>query len=258
MLNKNYLYNQKRKYEKIKAKIASSKENEIEGSLIIQDNKYFHSVYKNKKQVKTYIPKENTILPRQLTQKKYYRKLKPTVDTNLKILNYILKYYKGATISDAFYSLGEDERKLADPVEPTWEQTVDAFYKLANQTNNYKIENPVYTKNNEEVRSKSERLIADILYDNNIPYIYENTIKLPSGILVSPDFTILTKTGRIIYLEHLGMLDSPEYLPGAINKMYNYQEAGFAQGINIIYTIETSKRPLNQNVIYKIVEKYFL
>ena len=42
---------------------------------------------------------------------------------------------------------------------------------------NYEIPNPVYTKKNEPVRSKSERLIADILYEKNIPYIYENTRK---------------------------------------------------------------------------------
>lgn len=262
MININYLHKQRIRYERIKNEIESSKLNEIPGSLLVQgkgpNKKYYHAVYINNKQVRTYIPKENLELRKKLAQKKYYKKLKPITNSNLKILNYAIKNYKGKTIADAYYSLSEDEKELAKPVEPTWEHIVEAFYKSANRTNNYKIENPVYTKKDEEVRSKSERLIADILYEMDIPYIYENTIRLPNGKLTSKDFTILTRSGRRIYLEHLGMLDNPEYLPGAINKMVNYQEAGLVQGIDIIYTIETSKKPLNQKVIYNIVEKYFL
>lgn len=262
MIKKEYLLNLKSKYEKINEKVKASDVNKIPGSLLIlySDSKikYYHSQYINKEPTRSYIPRDNINLAKQLAQKKYHKKLKPIVNTNLKIINYILDNYTEETPQDAYYCLSNEEQKLIETVEPTWEELVEKFYKSENKMMNYEIPNPVYTKKNEPVRSKSERLIADILYEKNIPYIYENTIKLANGKLLCPDFTILTRKGRIIYLEHIGMLDNPKYENGAYEKFFNYQDNRCLLGINILYTFETSTRPLNQDVIYHLVDKYLL
>jgi ATP-dependent DNA helicase RecQ len=60
------------------------------------------------------------------------------------------------------------------------------------------------------VRSKSEVIIANILYENDIPFEYEKTLWGPDGTPRSPDFTI-NLGGETYYWEHLGMLSIPSY-----------------------------------------------
>ena len=63
------------------------------------------------------------------------------------------------------------------------------------------------TKQGEFVRSKTERLIADALYDLGIEYYYERPVKL-GMYTICADFTILSPLdGSEKYLEHLGLED---------------------------------------------------
>ncbi|MCX2472760.1 AAA family ATPase [Pedobacter sp. MC2016-05] len=60
--------------------------------------------------------------------------------------------------------------------------------------------------------SKSEVIIADKLFNNNIPYVYEDPLSDGSGVTIHPDFTIEdSDTGIIYYWEHLGMLNQDGY-----------------------------------------------
>lgn len=56
------------------------------------------------------------------------------------------------------------------------------------------------TMNGEYVRSKTEKIIADLLYHLGIPYVYECPLQLSDG-KVYPDFTILNKRTRRVYSE---------------------------------------------------------
>lgn len=60
------------------------------------------------------------------------------------------------------------------------------------------------------VRSKSEVIIANILFDRNIPFKYEVPLFAPDGTFYIPDFTI-TWHGEQWYWEHLGLLDREDY-----------------------------------------------
>ena len=67
------------------------------------------------------------------------------------------------------------------------------------------------TARGEAVRSKSEVIIADLLYANGINYLYEEPLER-NGIIKYPDFTIEDdNTGETYYWEHLGMLGNPIY-----------------------------------------------
>lgn len=68
------------------------------------------------------------------------------------------------------------------------------------------------TERGEYVRSKSEKMIADKLFMLKIPYKYECPLQCNRGKVFYPDFTLLNVSERkVYYLEHLGMLDNPEY-----------------------------------------------
>jgi hypothetical protein len=62
------------------------------------------------------------------------------------------------------------------------------------------------------VRSKSEVIVADLLYSKNIEFQYEQGLTVSDGTSRFPDFTIVDDmTGTTYYWEHLGMLSRPSY-----------------------------------------------
>lgn len=60
------------------------------------------------------------------------------------------------------------------------------------------------------VRSKSEVIIANMLFDRDIAFEYEKPLYAPDGSFYLPDFTILWR-GERYFWEHLGMLERDEY-----------------------------------------------
>jgi ATP-dependent exoDNAse (exonuclease V) alpha subunit len=68
------------------------------------------------------------------------------------------------------------------------------------------------TRRGDSVRSKSEVIIADLLYSKDIEYNYELRLTGSDGSVRYPDFTIEDEeTGQVIYWEHLGMMRNPSY-----------------------------------------------
>ncbi len=67
------------------------------------------------------------------------------------------------------------------------------------------------TARGELVRSKSEVIIANLLYDRGLEYVYEQPL-VHDGQVRYPDFTIDdAESGLRVYWEHLGLLHNPEY-----------------------------------------------
>lgn len=60
------------------------------------------------------------------------------------------------------------------------------------------------------VRSKSEVIIANMLWDRDIPFAYEKPLYSPDGSFYLPDFTI-TWRGDTYFWEHLGLLHREDY-----------------------------------------------
>lgn len=72
--------------------------------------------------------------------------------------------------------------------------------------------NRIYaTSKGDKVRSKSEVIIANLLYEHNVDYEYEKKLLYSSHQWIEPDFTMKMKDGREIYWEHLGMIGVESY-----------------------------------------------
>ena len=78
------------------------------------------------------------------------------------------------------------------------------------------------TNNGEWVRSKSEKILADEFHRRGIYYEYE--AQLDERIYALPDF-ILTDYGGVI-IEHLGLLDKPDYRANWEKKKQRYDKNG--------------------------------
>ena len=84
------------------------------------------------------------------------------------------------------------------------------------------------TRRGDAVRSKSEVIIADLLFSKKIEYEYELPLYAPDGSWRLPDFTVSdAETGREYFWEHLGLLHDPKYR-ARWEKKRNWYEA---QGI---------------------------
>jgi ATP-dependent DNA helicase RecQ len=73
--------------------------------------------------------------------------------------------------------------------------------------------NTIYTtdKEGDKVRSKSEVIIANLLYKNDIEYQYEEPLVYePSKKPIKPDFTIM-RNGKKYFWEHLGFIGDDAY-----------------------------------------------
>ncbi|MCW2275298.1 energy-coupling factor transporter ATP-binding protein EcfA2 [Rhodoblastus acidophilus] len=85
------------------------------------------------------------------------------------------------------------------------------------------------TVRGELVRSKSEVIIADMLDGLGVPYSYEQPFTAPDGSVRYPDFTVDdAETGRRLLIEHLGMMDRPDYVSRWKRKEKWYRDAGVA------------------------------
>ena len=147
---------------------------------------------------------------------------------------------------------------LVTPVEPIWEKELVRWYDSEYHGKEfYEGTAEIVTEKGERVRSKSEKILADYFYRNNILYQYEKPLYLKGYGTVYPDFTFLSKkTRKEIYWEHEGMMDKPEYAKSAVKKIESYQRNGIHLGERLILTFETELTVLNSQIVEELVEKY--
>ena len=195
----------------------------------------------------SYIKNSEYGLISDLAQFRYYKALLPVLRNKLQAL-YRLKDEHIPDLPQAASKLPKAIASITSPLcfLPNGQPILWKDY-LPPQ-NPYMRENRIFrTKSNDLVRSKSELLIADLLYDNGFLFRYESALYLPvSKKTVYPDFSILNQAdGRIMFLEHFGKMDDPEYCSEFIRKKLLYNQNGLYEGTDLIFTFESSLQPLN-------------
>lgn len=221
------------------------------GSRYVQ---YYHATYgKDGKETRTYLSKQDTPLMRQLAQKEYDRKVITAAKQELQVIDRYLKSYPARLPEDIYNNYMEERRELITPIITPLEKFVAQWQDFRYKPNPYPMEKAFPTARGELVRSKSEVEIANYLYYHNIPYRYECPLSLKDGsriVTFHPDFMILdTVTREVILLEHLGRMDDPTYVDHAMEKRRIYEENGFFEGENILYTWENGEHPLTRRQV---------
>lgn len=96
------------------------------------------------------------------------------------------------------------------------------------------------------VRSKSELVIANMLFQLGIPYEYERVCEgITAPGRLRPDFSFVTADGDLIIWEHLGMLSRPDYKRGWDWKREWYARNGFVEGKTLFISTEDTKNGLD-------------
>lgn len=108
------------------------------------------------------------------------------------------------------------------------------------------------------VRSESEVIIANMLYDAGLReyYKYEKELDLGEDGKYIPDFTIEDpESGIKYYWEHCGMLGDYGYSKRWEEKKKVYAKHGIVEGDNLIVTKDSLNGAINSAEIKKIVDR---
>ena len=205
-----------------------------------------------------YLSKENAELIESLLQKKYFVKVLEATKEELYVLKKIIRTYPKFVAEDIYDNLPDARKKYVKPIIPTNEEYARRWEARYYKKKPISDDVPIFkTLKGELVRSKSEMIIADRLYINNIPYKYECPIMVQNEI-IHPDFTILRISDRkILYLEHCGKMDDPKYADDMVIRHNNYGLEGIILGDRLFYTFESSKTPLDVRALDQLINKMF-
>ena len=205
-----------------------------------------------------YIHRSQEELVQKLAQKGYDEKVLRLVERRHKQIERILKDYQDDEIEQLYLKENEARRNMIAAVEVTWEEQLEQWQQEEYEGKGFQENDLViYSEKGERVRSKSEKILADYFYRNNIPYKYEKPLRLKGYGTVYPDFTFLSKRSRQeIYWEHEGKMDEPGYARATVKKIQTYEENEIYVGERLILTFETDKTILNTKDIERKVKRY--
>ena len=121
----------------------------------------------------------------------------------------------------------------------------------AYEKSSYKSENRVHrTSKGLSVRSKSEALIAEKLYEYGIPFRYEEVLHFGGrGSMMIPDFVLPNAAGGFYYWEHCGLAGNAEYMKRHRQIIENYEKIGVVPWKNLIVTYDDEYGNINTAII---------
>lgn len=228
----------------------NSKKNKIDGHLrIAMDRnkvKYFHITQSGDTKGK-YIKKSDAALAQKLAESDYHERILKEAKKEKSVLEKFLQEYTPDNLKDIYESMHKERQKLIKPLVISDDEYARQWENEIYDGNPYKQEELIYdTAKGEKVRTKSEGYIANMYYNLGIPYKYEHPVKLKSGAVKYPDFILLRVADRkVIYHEHMGLLDDDDYRINNLKKLREYEKSGIRMGDNLIITFETSYCPLD-------------
>lgn len=107
------------------------------------------------------------------------------------------------------------------------------------------------------VRSKSEAIIANMLFTAGIPFVYEAPIFI-NGEMVLPDFTILSLIDlkTVILIEHQGMVFDDDYAAKFIRSLKLYLQSDWIPNKDLFFTFDDARETLDIRQPLQILRKW--
>ena len=211
----------------------------------------------------------NPELIAQLARKEYLQKLHDAAEWDAGLLNQLMGRYKSLDPNDIFESMSRAERKVPDHsflaagkvlpddfFEEKRAARMEEHRKWAMEKyeqSTYKPEEKIHlTSSGVYVRSKSEALISEKLFDREVPNRYEQIIRL-DGRRYAPDFTFQDASGDWFFWEHAGKMNETEYVRRHLKKRSMYERFGIVPWENLIITYDTVDGGINMALIDSII-----
>ena len=107
---------------------------------------------------------------------------------------------------------GKIKSVMLDHFKGNWEAIETAGHNLSKEDRLIYLRSlPNQTLKGDYVKSFGEKVIADILFENDIDYKYEKARYWTDGTVYRPDFTITTTDNHKVIIEYFGLVGDPEY-----------------------------------------------
>lgn len=226
---------------------------------------YYHQFMDGAKWKRKYIKKGEDSLAKALAQKHYYSVIRPILEEHLKNLKCLGEKCPLDELEEVYDNLSDERKNLVVPIYVGAKEKVRQWQTESYEKNMMYPENLRYeTEQGDVVRSKSEVIIANLLYQSrkDILYKYERPLEvLENGRMktIYPDFTILNiHTGKVTYWEHAGLMDDPYYANEFVRKMNTYIANELLPGRDVVVTYETQSNPLDISVVKQLVKQVVL
>ena len=223
---------------------------------------YYHQYAHNNISARKYIKKQDCSLINKLAQKQYYLSIRPILQKNFNALVNFLDKNQPRELEAIYDKLSDERKKFVVPFTMSAEERVKEWQEEEYEQNRMYPENLRYdTEQGDLVRSKSEVIIANLLYQNqeDILYRYEKPLELVENErlkTIYPDFTIINiHTGEVIYWEHAGRMDDPYYANEFVKKMNTYIANGLMPGRDVVVSFETLNSPLDIKVVKQLIQQ---
>ena len=243
----------------LKMKLEENLRKAPEGALHSKNCRGVQQFYVKKDGIRKYLRKSDWDLAKQLAQRDYDKKLLNRVCSNLGYLDTFLRKFDVDKLYDMYGELPLARKKLVESFLMSDKQYIEAWEKITYERKEFEEgSQEIYTERGERVRSKSEKIIADKLFLQNIPYHYERPTYLKGFGMVYPDFCCLDiRQRKEIIWEHFGIMGDSEYSRKTLSKINHYTQNGYYQGDNIIYTFESLDNPMNTKAVDKLIGNVF-
>lgn len=204
-----------------------------------------------------YLPAAQRDRATNIVKYEYYTKLKQALEKRIKTIDKTIKIINQTDPLEIYRKIGKGKQRLVESIELSDEEYRAQWEKFEYEGKPFEENAPeIYTDRGERVRSKSEKIIADKLYRENIPYRYEYPLEIPYVGTIYPDFTILDEVNRRnIIFEHFGLMNDESYANNAIFKLQTYAREGYILGDNLFITMESSERPLDSRMVDGIIKQ---
>lgn len=207
-----------------------------------------------------YIKASEMELAKQLAQKDYDLQVVKACEKELNAIQKYESLLPRREAEEIYEKLHPARKMLITPICETDEEFIRRWEAKEYKGKEFYEDVPeFYTLKGERVRSKSEIIIADMLYQSGIPYRYEYPLYIHGFGNLYPDFTILdVRNRKEVLWEHFGMVDDAEYVENAMKKLEMYKKKEFFLGDGVIITCETKTMPLNSKMVESTIKHYLL
>ena len=147
-----------------------------------------------------------------------------------------------------FFQITSPYRQLIIPfLQKEYSEIIDWYIGDFPQYNEFPERLQYSVKLGFKVRSKSEVIIADDLYNAGILFHYEEQLFL-SEDASNPDFyTPITQMEKYAW-EHFGAMDKESYFHRTRGRILNYLDHHWFPWVNMITTYETKKHPFSEEL----------
>lgn len=225
-----------------------------------KSNGCYQYYYRDENRDLKYIASSERDIAKRLAQKEYYEKLLTNLFTQEKSIEKFINKYNVAHTSESYEVLAEGKKRLVQPIIKTDEEFIEDWNnKFTGEQNTFDLTTSYTTNKGEEVRSKSEKILADLFDKHGVIYKYEPEITLFDGRKSYPDFALLNlRERKTFFWEHFGLGSDAGYSEKNIAKLAKYEKSKIVVGDNLIVTAEATGIGIDVKIVEDKIKKYLI